>query len=67
MFVFRGHTVLRSPPISPGFLNDHNPEFAWTHFDCRETISCVLCTHREDQRLIVREFVALLREHYNKS
>ena len=27
--------------LSPGFLNDHNPEFAWTPFDCRETISCV--------------------------
>ena len=50
--------------LSPGFLNDHNSEFAWTPFDCREAISCVLCTHREDQRPIVREFVALLREHY---
>ncbi len=50
--------------LSPGFLNNHNPEFAWTPFDCKETISCVLCTHREDQRPIVREFVALLREHY---
>ena len=47
--------------LSPGFLNDHNPEFAWTPFDCQESISCVLCTHREDQRPIVREFVALLR------
>ena len=50
--------------LSPGFLNDRNPEFAWAPFDCKETISCVLRTHREDHRPIVREFVALLREHY---
>ena len=44
-----------------------NGEFAWTPFDCRESISCVLCTHREDQRPSVREFVDLLRGHYNSS
>lgn len=49
---------------SRGFLNDHDPEFAWTPFACQETISCVLCTHKEDQRPLVREFVDLLLEHY---
>ena len=28
--------------LAPGFLNDHNNEFAWTPFDCKEKISCGL-------------------------
>lgn len=50
--------------LAPGFLNDHNPEFAWTPFDCEETISCVLCTHKDDTREIVQELVKLLQEQY---
>ena len=32
---------------SPAALQkvQHNPDYAWTPFDCQETISCVLCTH----------------------
>ena len=51
--------------LAPGFLNDHNPDYAWTPFDCEETISCVLCTHKDDARKAVRDFVKLLREHYS--
>lgn len=47
--------------LAPGLLNDHNPAFAWTPFDCEETISCVLCTHKEDRRESVKELVALLQ------
>ena len=50
--------------LAPGFLNDHNPDYAWTPFDCQETVSCVLCTHREDTRETVHELVELLREQY---
>ena len=35
--------------LAPGFLNDHSGQFAWIPFDCQETFSCVLCTHKEDQ------------------
>lgn len=50
--------------LAPGFLNDHNPDFAWTPFECKETVSCVLCTHKDDTRVIVQELVELLREQY---
>ena len=52
--------------LAPGFLNDHNPAFAWTPFDCKETISCVLCTHKGDTLQVVREFVALLQMRYQQ-
>ena len=50
--------------LAPGFLNDHNPDYAWTPFDCQEKVSCVLCTHKEDTREIVQEIVELMREKY---
>lgn len=50
--------------LAPGFLNDHNPEYAWTPFDCEETISCVLCTHKDDTRTVIRELVNLMQEKY---
>ena len=50
--------------LSPEFLNDGNPAFAWIPFDCLETIPCVLCTHKEDNRPIVRELVRLIRGCY---
>ncbi|MBR1418105.1 MAG: LysR family transcriptional regulator [Synergistaceae bacterium] len=50
--------------LAPGFLNDRNGEFAWTRFDCPETISCVLCTHASDQRPIILNFIELLQRFY---
>ncbi|MBR2214730.1 MAG: LysR family transcriptional regulator [Selenomonadaceae bacterium] len=52
--------------LAPGFLNDHNGEFAWTPFDCRETISCVICTHASDQRPLLMEFIGLLKKCYER-
>lgn len=52
--------------LAPGFLNDHNNEFAWIPFDCAETISCVLCTHVSDNRKSVLNFVHLLQNIYNE-
>ena len=50
--------------LAPGFLNDHSGQFAWTPFDCRESFSCVLCTHRTDRRESVAEFINLLQRLY---
>lgn len=52
--------------LAPGFLNDHNNEFAWTLFDCPERIKCVLCTHSGDKRESVKNFVSLLQEIYRE-
>ena len=52
--------------LAPGFLNDHNNEFAWIPFDCEETISCVLCTHATDNRKSILSFVHLLQNIYNE-
>ncbi|MBO4831632.1 MAG: LysR family transcriptional regulator [Oscillospiraceae bacterium] len=52
--------------LAPGFLNDHSGQFAWIPFDCSESFSCVLCTHRDDARPSLRAFedtlITLYRE-----
>ncbi len=53
--------------LAPGFLNDHNNEFAWILFDCPERIDCVLCTHASDKRESVMEFVRLLQNIYREN
>ena len=50
--------------LAPGFLNDHSGQFAWIPFDCKESFSCVLCTHKEDRRESLRAFVELLKTLY---
>lgn len=50
--------------LAPGFLNDHNGEFAWTPFDCKEQISCVICTHASDKRQILTDFLKILQTIY---
>ena len=51
--------------LAPGFLNDHNGEFAWTPFDCEEKISCALCTHSGDRRPTVADFISILKKIYS--
>ena len=51
--------------LAPGFLNDHNGEFAWTEFDCPERVKCVLCTHSGEKRECVKDFVKLLQKIYS--
>lgn len=53
--------------LAPGFLNDHSGQFAWIPFDCPESFSCVLCTHREDERESLRTFVSLLQKIYSET
>ena len=50
--------------LAPGFLNDHSGQFAWIPFDCKESFSCVLCTHKEDQRESLRSFLGILKKLY---
>lgn len=50
--------------LAPGFLNDHNGEFAWTPFDCKEQVSCVICTHASDKRRILTDFLKILQGLY---
>ena len=50
--------------LAPGFLNDHSGQFAWIPFDCRESFSCVLCTHKADNRPCVTDFLAILKKLY---
>ncbi len=50
--------------LAPGFLNDHSGQFAWLPFDCEETFSCVLCTHKTDNRPSLTSFIDLLQKLY---
>lgn len=50
--------------LSPGLFNDGSGEFAWTPFDCEETISCVLLTHAGERRPEVARLVQLLQDAY---
>lgn len=52
--------------LAPGFLNDHTGEFAWTPFDCTETIPCYLYTHSGDQRKSIKELLQLTTGIYQK-
>ena len=50
--------------LAPGFLNDHSGQFAWIPYDCKDTIHCVLLTHRHDTRECVTDFVGTLQKLY---
>ena len=51
--------------LAPGFLNDHSSQFAWIPFDCKESFSCVLCTHKNDNRPSLSAFIGILKKLYN--
>ena len=53
--------------LAPGFLNDHSGQFAWIPFDCKESFSCVLCTHKEDQRESLKTFIDILKKLYSEA
>ena len=53
--------------LAPGFLNDHSGQFAWVPFDCKERFSCVLCTHKNDNRTALTEFIEILRTLYREA
>ena len=53
--------------LAPGFLNDHSGQFAWIPFDCRESFSCVLCTHKSESRPSLEAFLHTLRRQYEEA
>ena len=53
--------------LAPGFLNDHSGQFAWIPFDCKESFSCVLCTHKDDKRKSLADFLDLLKRLYREA
>ena len=53
--------------LAPGFLNDHSGQFAWIPYDCQETFSCVLCTHKADKRSSVSDFIDILIGLYREA
>ena len=53
--------------LAPGFLNDHSGQFAWIPFDCEERFSCVLCTHKEDARPVLKAFIETLAKLYQEA
>ena len=53
--------------LAPGFLNDHSGQFAWIPYDCQETFSCVLCTHKADKRSSVSDFIDILSSLYREA
>ena len=53
--------------LAPGFLNDHSGQFAWIPYDCEESFSCVLCTHKADRRPSVTAFLDILKGLYREA
>ena len=53
--------------LAPGFLNDHSGQFAWIPYDCEESFSCVLCTHKADRRQSVSSFIDILKGLYREA
>ncbi len=53
--------------LAPGFLNDHSGQFAWIPFDCKESFSCVLCTHKDDNRKSLSIFLEILKDLYKNA
>ena len=53
--------------LAPGFLNDHSGQFAWIPFEGPEKFSCVLCTHRNDNREALAAFCSILKTLYREA
>ena len=53
--------------LAPGFLNDHSGQFAWIPFNCKESFSCVLCTHKTDHRESLADFIGILKKLYREA
>ncbi len=53
--------------LAPGFLNDHSGQFAWIPYDCDDTFSCVLCTHKADRRQSLDVFIKILQKLYSEA
>ncbi|MBQ7477511.1 MAG: LysR family transcriptional regulator [Selenomonadaceae bacterium] len=50
--------------LAPGFLNDHNGEFAWLDFASDVVIPCAVYSHKNDRRESLHAFIGLLQQFY---
>lgn len=53
--------------LAPGFLNDHSDQYAWIPFECKESFSCVLATHKTDNRTSLKDFISTLIQLYQEA
>ncbi len=53
--------------LAPGFLNDHSDQYAWIPFECKESFSCVLATHKTDSRTSLKDFISTLIQLYQEA
>lgn len=53
--------------LAPGFLNDHSDQYAWIPFECKESFSCVLATHKTDNRTSLKDFISTLMHLYQEA
>lgn len=54
----------RAVCLIPGLLNDFNDEFTWIPFNCKETMPCVLCSHKDNQKEPLPKFIEILQGLY---
>lgn len=53
--------------LSPGIYNDEHPDFSWIPFDCEENFPYYLCSHLNDARPVVKDFIKVLQELYKNT
>ena len=53
--------------LAPGFLNDHSGQLAWIPFECKETFSCQLVTHKTDKRESLSHFISIMKKLYSEA
>ena len=53
--------------LAPGFLNDHSGQLMWIPFDCKETFSCQLVTHKTDKRESLSHFISIMKKLYREA
>lgn len=57
----------RAVCLIPGLLNNYSNEFAWIPFPEGGTIPCVLCTHKNNPKESLRDFIHILQDLYKEN
>lgn len=57
----------RAVCLIPGLLNNYSNEFAWIPFPAAGTIPCVLCTHKDNPKESLPDFISILQELYKEN
>lgn len=50
--------------LAPGYLNDHSSQYCWIPYQTEEHFDCLLCTHEDDQRQSLKDFIQILQDLY---